>query len=244
MRTFNKLLTSLVVLAPLTAAAQTAPDADANIPADNTGTPAKDAAPTPSGQLPPATSDHDTAPPVPTPNIPGINADVVQQAGVGGTVGYGRAGVLELGGAAGLTMAQDLRAVSFSPSVGYFLVDNLQASLILDVMNLKAGNESATLWSAIVEPSFHLPFNRGMFGFVGMGVGAAYTSEVGTGLAVAPRIGMDFLVGRSGVLRPSLSYTYTTHDTMASVDGQGNTNVTVVAISSALRFNVGYSLMW
>jgi hypothetical protein len=244
MRTFKSLITSLVVLMPLTAAAQTAPDADPAIPADNTGTPAKDAPPTPTGQLPPAQSDHDAAPPVPTPNIPGINGDVVEQAGVGGTVGYARAGVLELGGAAGLTIAQDLRAVNFSPSIGWFLVDNFELSLILDVTNLKAGTQSATLFSALAEPSFHLPFNRGMFGFVGMGIGAAYTSEVGGGMAVAPRIGMDFLVGRSGVLRPSLSYEYTTHDSMATLDGEGNANVTVVAISSALRFNVGYSTMW
>jgi hypothetical protein len=215
--------------------------------ADNegvTGTPESTAPPTPAGQLPPATSDADPAPPVPTPNIPGLTGDVVEQAGVGGTVGYARAGVLELGGSAGLTMAQDIRAINFSPSIGWFLVDNFELSGILDVANLKAGESSATIWSALVEPSFHLPFNRSMFGFIGMGVGASYVSELGTGMAVAPRIGMDFLVGRSGILRPSLSYQYTTHDAMASSDDEGNTNVTLVAISSALRFNIGYSTMW
>jgi len=208
------------------------------------GTPEATAAPTPTNQLPPAQSDADPAPPVPQPNIPGITGDVVEQAGVGGTVGYGRAGVLELGGSAGLTMAQDIRALNFSPSVGWFLVDNFELSGILDVANLKAGGDSATIWSALVEPSFHLPFNRTMFGFIGMGVGAAYVSELGTGMAVAPRVGMDFLVGRSGVLRPSLSYQYTTHDAMSGTDAAGNQNVTLVAISSALRFNIGYSTMW
>jgi hypothetical protein len=173
-----------------------------------------------------------------------VNADVVEQAGVGGAVGYGRAGVLELGGSAGLTLAGDIRALNFSPSVGWFLIDNFELSAILDVTNLKAGSESATLWSAMLEPSFHLPFNRSMFGFVGMGIGAAYQRDLGAGMAVAPRIGMDFLVGRSGVLRPSLSYEYTTHDSMASVGPDGTTSVTLVAISSALRFNVGYTAMW
>jgi hypothetical protein len=83
-----------------------------------------------------------------------------------------------------------------------------------------------------------------MFGFVGMGIGAAYQHDLGAGMAVAPRIGMDFLVGRSGVLRPSLSYEYTTHDTMAAVGPDGTTSVTLVAISSAMRFNLGYSSMW
>jgi len=210
------------------------------------GTPEGTAPPTPTNQLPPAQSDADPAPPVPQPNIPGITGDVVEQAGVGGTVGYGRAGVLELGGSAGLTMAQDVRMLNFSPSIGWFLVDNFEISGILDVANLKAGEgNSATIWSALVEPSFHLPLNRQMFGFIGMGVGAAYVSELGAGMAVAPRIGMDFLVGRSGILRPSLSYQYTTHDAMASGDAEdGTANVTLVAISSALRFNIGYSSMW
>ena len=236
MRFMKGLLGTIVMLVPVAAFADE--------PVPNSGTPEATAPPTPSGQLPPAQSDQDVAPPVPTPNIPGLSGDIVEQAGVGGNVGYGRAGVLELGGAAGLTLAQDIRAVNFSPSIGWFLVDNLELSAILDVTNLKAGGEDATLWSALAEPSFHLPFNRPMFGFLGVGVGAAYVSQLGTGLAVAPRIGMDVMVGRSGILRPSLAYEYTTHDATGFTDAQGNTNVTLVAISSALRFNIGYSTMW
>jgi hypothetical protein len=260
MRSMKLLIATIVSIAPVVALAQTAPPTEPTPtpvttptptpvpvpqdPAPGTHTPQSTAAPTPSGQLPPATSDADPAPPVPSPNVPGINGDIVEQAGVGGAVGYGRAGVLELGGSAGLTLAQDIRAVNFSPSIGWFLVDNFEISGILDATNLKAGGESATLFSALVEPSFHLPFNRSVFGFVGMGVGAAYATDLGTGLAVAPRIGMDVLVGRSGILRPSLSYEYTTHDAMGAVDDDGNTSVTLVAISSTLRFNIGYSTMW
>jgi hypothetical protein len=236
MRLMKGLVCTFLMLAPVAAFADE--------PVPNTGTPEATAAPTPSSQLPPAQSDADPAPPVPSPVIPGVNADVVEQAGVGGAVGYARAGVLELGGSAGLTLAQDIRAVNFSPSIGWFLVDNLELSAILDVTNLKAGGSSATLFSALIEPSFHLPINRSMFGFVGMGVGAAYVSEIGAGMAVAPRIGMEFLVGRSGILRPSLSYEYTTHDASGTVDEDGNTEVTLVAITSALRFNIGYSTMW
>jgi hypothetical protein len=244
MRLMKALLSSIVMLAPVVAMAQTAPD-DIPDPSPDEHTPGSSLPPTPSGQLPPVQSGNDPAPPVPTPNIPGITGDVVQQAGVGGEVGYARAGVLELGGSAGLTIAQDIRALNFSPHVGWFLVDNFQLSGILDVTNLKAGEgNSATLWSALVEPSFHLPLNRTMFGFIGMGVGASYQDELGTGMAVAPRIGAEFLIGRSGILRPSLSYQYTTHDAMGSVGPDGTTNVTLVAISSSLRFNVGYSAMW
>ena len=236
MRLMKTLISTIVMAAPVVAFADE--------PVPNSGTPDATASPTESGQLPPTKDDHDPAPPVPTPAMPGVGGGVVEQAGIGGTVGYGRAGVLELGGSAGLTLAQDIRAVNISPSIGWFLVDNFELSAILDVTNLKAGGESATLWSALAEPSFHLPFNRSLFGFIGMGVGAAYVSQLGTGLAVAPRIGMDVMVGRSGVLRPSLSYEYTTHDAMGATDANGNSNVTLVAISSALRFNIGYSTMW
>src|SRR5687768_4902558 len=111
MRNMKSLFATIVMVAPVAAFAQGAPDPD-----PDAHTPESTAAPTPTSQLPPAQSDADPAPPVPTPNVPGLNADVVEQAGVGGAVGYGRAGVLELGGAAGLTLAQDIRAVNFSPS--------------------------------------------------------------------------------------------------------------------------------
>jgi hypothetical protein len=249
MRLFTKaIVATLLAMAPAVAFADNQPgDQPATNPNDSseqTGTPEATAAPTPSNQLPPAKSDHDAAPPVPVPNVPGVTGNVVEQAGVGGSVGYGRGGVLELGGSAGLTIASNLRDINFSPSIGWFLVDNFELSGIMSVSNVKAGSESSTVWSALVEPSFHLPFNREMFGFVGMGVGAAYIDSLGAGLAVAPRIGMNFLVGRSGILTPSLSYEYTTHNTMSSTGPDGTTDVTLVAISSALRANIGYTVMW
>ena len=125
-----------------------------------------------------------------------------------------------------------------NPSIGWFIADNLELSGILGVSNIKAGDNSATMWSAVVEPSYHLPFNRSAFGFLGMGVGAAYEQKLGAGLAVAPRIGANFLVGRSGVLTPSLQYQYITHNSMVQDD------VTVVALTSALSVNVGYTAMW
>lgn len=210
---------------------------------DNTGTPNKTAPPTPTNQLPPVQSTHDEQPPVPMPSVPGV-VPPVEQAGVGSTVGYGRAGVLELGGFFGLNAAQNVRDLNFSPTMGWFLVDNLEMSAILAVTNMKSGMDETTMWSALVEPSLHLPFNRSVFGFVGMGVGAAYISNLGTGMSVAPRIGMNLLIGRSGILTPSLSYQYTTHSANAMLNSNGTEDVTLVAISSALRVNVGYTVMW
>lgn len=198
------------------------------------------APPTPDEALPEPHSDSDPPPPVALPKLTLPPGGVVEQAGIGGDIAYGRAGVLELGGSAGLMIASKFRNVNIAPSIGWFIADNLEVSAILGVSNIKAGDESATVWSALIEPSYHLPFNRTTFGFVGTGIGAAYVSQLGTGLAVAPRIGANFLVGRSSILTPSLSYEYTTH----TVDLGDTQNITLVAISSELRINVGYTAMW
>jgi hypothetical protein len=140
-------------------------------------------------------------------------------------------------------IAPDFRTVNVSPSIGWFLTDNFELSAILGLSNIKAGDEEATVWSAVAEPSYHYPFNRTMFAFAGMGVGAAYVSELGAGLAIAPRIGTNFLVGRSGILTPSLSYEYTTHDVDTTPVGDME-DVTLLAVSRTLRVNIGYTAMW
>jgi hypothetical protein len=214
-----------------------ATEAQIPVSADTTGTPNKNAAPNDGRSLPVPRSDHDEQPQVASVGMPA--GGLVRQAGVGGVVGYGRAGVLELGGSAGFQLATDFRSMSFSPTIGWFLTDNLELSAILSIANIKADDASATVWSALAEPSYHVPFNRSVFGFVGLGIGAAYVTELGAGFALAPRLGMNLLVGRSGVLTPSLSYQYTTHDAMT--DDQV---ITLVAVSSSIRFNVGYTAMW
>jgi len=205
-----------------------------------TGTPGKIAPPNEPGQpLPEAQSDHDVQPPVASPGLP--EGGFVSQAGVGGLVGYGRAGVLELGGSAGFTFASDYRNLNLSPTVGWFLADNLEISAILSISNIKADSSSSTLWSGLIEPSYHIPVNRSMFGFLGLGLGASHISGLGTGFALAPRLGGNFMVGRSGVLTPSLSYQYTT----INADAMGtDPTVTVVALTSAVQLNLGYTAMW
>ncbi len=240
--TAASLLTSTVVMADIDpnagpATGTSATPAQNPVPTDTAGTPNKSAAPNEPGEaLPASKSDHDEQPAVASPALP--SGGLVSQAGVGGVVGYGRAGVLELGGSAGFQFATDYRSMNFSPTIGWFLADNLELSAILSVANIKSGDNSTTLWSALLEPSYHLPFNRSVFGFLGLGVGASYVSGLGTGLALAPRLGMNLLVGRSGVLTPSISYQYVSHEAMTT----GNT--ALLQVSSSTQFNVGYTAMW
>ena len=206
-------------------------------------TPAADAPPTPDESLPKPVSDNDPAPPVAAPEVALPPGGLVKQAGIGGIVGYGRSGVLELGGSAGFMIASDFRNVNVSPSIGWFVADNLQLSGILSISNVEAEGEDATIFSGLVEPSYHIPFNRSMFGFLGLGVGGSYVSGLGGGFAVAPRLGANFLVGRSGILTPSLSYEYTTHS-VEDAGEEGGQDLALVAVSNAVRFNVGYTVMW
>ncbi len=197
---------------------------------------------TPSANLPAPRSDHDPAPPVPAPTVP--MTGVTQQAGVGGTQAYGRAGVLELGGAGGFAAANNYTRFELSPSIGLFVVDNLELSLLTAFNYFKVGTQgdkpglSATEFKALVEPSFHIPFSQTAFGFIGLGAGVNYVTDHQAGFALQPRIGGNFLIGRSGVLTPALTVAYSTVDAIRTEAG------TVLAVQTSYGFNIGYTVMW
>jgi len=217
---------------------QNAPDRDRDGADEDVDRSGKSAAPTPQDALPKPESDDDVAPQVAQPEMP--PGGIVEQAGTGGPTGYGRAGVLELGGSAGFRAGSGFSQVSVAPSIGWFVADNLQLSTILDVTHVSMNDEGSTVVTGLVEPSYHLPFNRTVFGFLGFGLGASYVSELGGGFAMAPRLGANVTVGRSGILTPSVSWQYTTTDIMT----EEQSDTAVVAVSSAVRVNVGYTVMW
>jgi hypothetical protein len=207
------------------------------------GTTSEDTATAPpnDGDLPPPKSDDDAYPEVASPGTP--EGGVVEQAGAGGATGYGRAGVLELGGAAGFYHATGLTNFSLTPSIGWFLADNLELSAMINLAYADINDTSLTSYTLLVEPSYHLPFNRTMFGFIGLGLGVGHTPGVGmlesaTGFALQPRIGANFMIGRSGILTPYFSYGYTTSDAISTPQG------TVIAVSSSMAANIGYTVMW
>lgn len=192
-------------------------------------------------RLPPPQDDSDPLPPVARPA--GAQTGVTEQAGIGGTQAYGRAGVLELGGSIGYSGAEDYVQFRATPSVGWFFADNLQLSFLPGVRYLEVNDIDSFALSAVVEPSYHLPFTQTVFGFLGIGVGVAAaeagdTDDMDVGLLIAPRLGMNFLVGRSGVLTPYLNVDYSTSDAFSTRDG------TVVAVDVAWGGNIGYTVLW
>jgi hypothetical protein len=238
-KNLSALLSSVVLLLPAVALAD-GTDVDHDGADEEVAQPATPTAAPNDGTLPAPKSDHDPQPEVATPGVP--SGGIVKQAGVGGQTGYGRAGVLELGGSASFRAGSGFQQASVSPSIGWFLADNFQISGMFDLGYVSTDMDSVTTTSLLVEPSYHIPFNRSVFAFLGIGLGAAHVEDLGFGFATAPRVGMNVLIGRSGVLTPSLSWQYTTHD--AEVMDTGATNTTTLAVSSAARFNIGYTVMW
>ena len=237
---------ALMTIGSATAFAQSADPAGSAYPA--AGQPADTTGQTtlgegqPSGTLPPPRSDYDPQPPVAAPTVP--TTGITKQAGVGGTQAYGRAGVLELGGSAGFSAASKYNRFELSPSIGIFVLDNIELSLLGSFNHFNTGDDgenkgvSATELKALVEPSFHLPFSQTVFGFLGVGAGVNYITGADAGFALQPRIGANFLIGRSGVLTPAFNVAYSTVEALRTPAG------TVVAIQTSYGLNIGYTVMW
>jgi len=205
----------------------------------------------PPQNLPPPRSDDDPRPPAPAPAVSATG--VTEQAGIGGTQAYGRAGVLELGGFANFTFAQDFTSIGFAPTIGYFFVDNLQLSAIIGINHVSqttadpaSGEEidgSATQMLLLAEPSLHIPFSQVVYGFLGLGLGLASESQspgegAGAGFAIAPRLGVNVMVGRSGIFTPAIQGVYQTTEAIRTPQGA------VVAVKSTFGLQAGYTVMW
>jgi hypothetical protein len=149
------------------------------------------------------------------------------------------AGQTTLGGALGITATPDVRDVSAALAVGRFVADGFALSAITSVARVETDGRTATLWSMIAEPSYHLPLGRRTFGVLGMGVGMAYVKQLGAGFAVAPRIGASFALGRRSVVTPALAYEYVTHRAL-----DRDAEPALVAVTGALRIQLGYAATW
>ena len=228
---------ALTLASPVRVQAQSDPDEDTTTTTEDTDPEEKTiGAGTPSNQLPPSQSDDDPQPKAASPQVP--TGGVVRQAGVGGTTAYGRSGVLELGGSANWIGADQFTQISVNPSFGWFFMDNLQISAILGFSHLSTEGLDANFFTALLEPSIHIPFSDYLFGMVGAGAGFSYVEGPGVGFAVAPRVGLNILIGRSGVLTPQFFLQYATHEAIPTPNGS------LLAVSTTYGAGLGYTVMW
>jgi len=129
--------------------------------------------------------------------------EVAQFAGVGSQLAYARATVIELGGMLALTHDSDTTNFRIAPSLGYFPVDNLEFTLFPELRITHVG-ETDTSFSLFLEPSYHIPFSDVFFAFAGLGVGILWADDPGFEFALRPALGLDIMIGRSGILKPQL----------------------------------------
>ena len=155
----------------------------------------------------------------------------VEQVASHDEVPYGSKGVVEVGGSGSFEFASEFTHVSLRPFAGWFVVDYLQLSGIVEVAWSQVRVPSPadgtmwrprTLFGVYAEPSLHVPLSPGAFGFLGVGLGPTYDSQ-DYGLSVRPRVGCDLQIGRSAIFRPAFEVTYSTVDVISrreqSVDG-------------------------
>ena len=147
-------------------------------------------------------------------------------------------GTREMGISGGLMMSGKFRQLSIAPQIGWFFSDNMSLSAVISLTNVEANEKSATTYAAIAEPAYHVPIGGTAFGFLGMGIGAAYIDTIGLGLAVVPRLGVKIKIGEKGFLVPSLQYSYITRKQMTEND------IDTSSLTSAMMMNLGYNRMW
>ena len=188
-------------------------------------------------------TDHAGADDTPTPPggpPPDIRApeqvDVAKNAGVGSDLAYASKGVVEMGGVLALRHQSETTLFRLSPSIGYFFVNNLELTLFPELIITRiaaddgaSGEGAQTDWGigAVLEPSYHLPFSDRLLAFAGLGIGLNYAEDPGVDLLFRPRLGLDVLVGRSGILKPA-----------AFMDVGVNDGL------SAGGFEAGFTVMW
>jgi hypothetical protein len=176
------------------------------------------------------------------PTVPGMgdmpSTGMLEQAGTGGEIAFADAGVIELGGGGNMELSSAGTFIGLRPFIGWFIMNNIELTGIAEVafVDPDVGPSSTTL-GLFVEPSFHMPFNNRVLGFVGLGLGFQYDSVADAGLALRPRLGVDILVGRSGIFRPALEMTWSTTD-VVSRSGQ-----TLVGVSTSFGVGFSYSVM-
>jgi hypothetical protein len=187
----------------------------------------------------------DDAPQLPSP-LQHYENHIRKQAGVGSDIPYARRGVLELGG--GLTWLVSERGMNLtlSPTIGWFLSDNFEMSALVQLSHYRIAlthedteDHENTFVTGLIEPSLHIPIADAILLFGGVGLGATYETEHShTGLALAPRLGLNALIGRSGVLSPSISWNWSSNHTLPTPQG------TLLAVNSTYSANMSYTVMW
>lgn len=151
---------------------------------------------------------------------------------------FADAGTRELGVTASGMATSHRRDLAASAAFGWFPADRFELATTASIARVADRGRTAMRYTSLVEPIYHLALDSETFGFIAMGAGLAYASELGAAFLVAPRIGVRFVVGTRGVATAALAYEYVSHTT------SDESPPVAPAAASALRAQVGYSITW
>jgi len=132
------------------------------------------------------------------------DAKIVTGAGAGSDVAYASQFVVELGGTMSFTRRNDITMVRLAQVIGWFVIDNLEISLLPDLLVINLEGETEVAAGFALEPSYHISLGDQVLLFAGLGLGLHWGGDPGFEFVVRPRIGADLLIGRSGLLKPAL----------------------------------------
>jgi hypothetical protein len=187
-----------------------------------------------------ATATPDPAPPVPTVLEHGprdARMTVVEQAGVGGPLSYGTATVLEVGGAGSMSFAGKHLYLRMVPFVAWFVLDGLQLSYLHEIYVTKQNSRYRVATAPMLGASAHFRLTDRLLIATGPECGALYNGDE-WGVLARIKLGLDILVGRSGVLHPSI------YGAWASVDTIDAGGTTVFGQHVSLGFDIAYAAMF
>lgn len=122
---------------------------------------------------------------------------------------YASQGTLEVGGAVGASVTENVATVTASPTVGYFIADRIEISGTFTLAYSRTEDEdtgasmSNTAGALIVEPSYHHPISDDLLVAGGLGVGAGYDGD-NYDFELIPSAGIDVVTSRRNVITPSV----------------------------------------
>ena len=163
-------------------------------------------------------AESDTPPPPATPHRHDRGRYYRGMPATGSTQSLRARGVLELGGFANLTGANNFTSIQIEPHRRLLHLRQLRAlrhpRVQLRSPDLREprrrGDDlgSQDHRRVLIEPSYHLPLSSTIWAFLGIGLGVASVPRAAAapsrGFDFAPRVGANFLVGRSGLFTPAV----------------------------------------
>lgn len=121
---------------------------------------------------------------------------------------YAQAKLIEVGGAMALTHDSETTAFRLMPSIGYFIVEKFEISLLPELRLLHvddaAGGAHDVSIGAAVETSYHVRMTDLAFVSGGVGLGVRYAKDPQFSTFLRTRLGLDVLLGGTGIFKPAV----------------------------------------